>query len=691
MDNSRKTGIWAEKIGGQMESIGHEMNGHAPLAQGPEQTEESSANGNGHSRLPEATAEEETANAEKAANAHKVRKRTKTGCLTCRRRRIKCGEERPTCKNCTKSKRECEGYVPRVVFKDPVSAFRPNWDASYEHQLHSHFDPNGTGFGPLSSMTADGVPLAPLAPRPSYEEYGLGHSSRIGDHFATPGSDGYAAPGINNQINPNMFAMPTGRPTHMLATNGHDPALHAADRRASVTSPTSVSPQEAWERHFGDLSATSSHSMPSTTWSHDQASSIAQTTPYPTPLTGNSTDGSFPTPTWPVPGQSNHPETPLHPRSMSYDQRRLSTTGDLSQQYVGHQIQSQNQLYDVPPDTPVQPSFQEPEEELFDVDSDEEDAKVGQLNDVQSSDLGRMLQISARQTDTDVRSITNCLNSPNILATYQPAYAASPLKDSHTARVFCHFITATGPTLNVCERHPANPSVIFSGRPVPQAQRALWSYTLPMLALKHQGLLHSMLALSSLHIAKLQHTSPTPSLKHYHYALRRVAKALGNPNKRGDVATLAATLLLGFYEVATAEHSKWNSHLSGARELISEIDFAKMARRIEAHRSRQEEDEARSRSYSFNGYTNVFFKPSQIDMPAQAARRLDENLISTLTGFSTRYNDYGQVIDDTEPIPATEEPLKPKDIEHFQVQCDLFWWYAKQDVYQSILSNNRLL
>ncbi|KAJ4290471.1 hypothetical protein N0V90_010688 [Kalmusia sp. IMI 367209] len=49
-----------------------------------------------------------------------ARKRTKTGCLTCRKRRIKCGEERPSCTNCIKSKRQCEGYNPRIVFQPPI-------------------------------------------------------------------------------------------------------------------------------------------------------------------------------------------------------------------------------------------------------------------------------------------------------------------------------------------------------------------------------------------------------------------------------------------------------------------------------------------------------------------------------------------------------------------------------------------
>jgi len=36
-------------------------------------------------------------------------KRTKTGCRTCRNRRIKCDETKPYCNNCTKGKRICEG------------------------------------------------------------------------------------------------------------------------------------------------------------------------------------------------------------------------------------------------------------------------------------------------------------------------------------------------------------------------------------------------------------------------------------------------------------------------------------------------------------------------------------------------------------------------------------------------------
>lgn len=55
---------------------------------------------------------------------------------------------------------------------------------------------------------------------------------------------------------------------------------------------------------------------------------------------------------------------------------------------------------------------------------------------------------------------------------------------------------------------------MFEG-PTPTSQQNLWTYILPLKALNHQGLLHAMLALASLHIARLQRASATPSYKHY--------------------------------------------------------------------------------------------------------------------------------------------------------------------------------
>ncbi|KAI0206514.1 hypothetical protein F4808DRAFT_447752 [Astrocystis sublimbata] len=66
------------------------------------------------------------------AGRHKKR-RTKTGCLTCRKRRIKCDELHPTCKNCQKSKRECLGYDP--IFKNNQQPQQQSPQQS-PHQTH---------------------------------------------------------------------------------------------------------------------------------------------------------------------------------------------------------------------------------------------------------------------------------------------------------------------------------------------------------------------------------------------------------------------------------------------------------------------------------------------------------------------------------------------------------------------------
>ena len=327
------------------------------------------------------------------------------------------------------------------------------------------------------------------------------------------------------------------------------------------------------------------------------------------------------------------------------------------------------------------------DDDYYDVESDEDAVpNPPYIATTPQNDLGLLLALSASQDDRAIRSYTAFLHHSNILSTYQPTFTASPLMDATTARIFCHFITATGPSLSIFERHPMNPSVMFTGRPVPKSQQALWTYTLPMLALSNQGLLHAMLALASLHISKLQSTPPTSSLKHYHFALRRVSKAVATPSKRTDIATIAATLVLGHYEASTAEHSKWNSHLAGARQLLMEIDFKGMTKHIKDEKARRE---ARYGSWQ-DPYNSLTQKGQLPELYTSKEDEIDETIVSSIMGWKVRYDEFGRVVEDEQGDPMNVS-ITEKDIENHHVYTDLFWFYCKLDVYQCLISGNRLL
>lgn len=275
-----------------------------------------------------------------------------------------------------------------------------------------------------------------------------------------------------------------------------------------------------------------------------------------------------------------------------------------------------------------------------------------------------------------------------ILDHYRAEWVANPLRNPQTARVFAHFVYATGPMISIFERNPRNSSAMFSESPIPNTQQSLWTYTLPMMALNHQGLLHAMLAIASLHIARLQGASTTPSYKHYAYALKRIHHCVGHPKKRHLVTTFAASLLLGYYEVVTADHLKWSSHLIGASQLVQEIDYVGMTkeyRRVEAERGGYD------RQFAFEN-PDMLLNPRQLGSSSRdSSLAIDEELVGTLIGKKLRYDEFGRVLDESDTRRTSNSLPEPLDTTKYELYQDLFWWYCRQDVYRSVLSGNKLL
>ncbi|KAL1969884.1 hypothetical protein VTN77DRAFT_7393 [Rasamsonia byssochlamydoides] len=580
------------------------------------------------------------------------KRRTKTGCLTCRKRRIKCGEEKPKCKNCIKAKRECS-YMTRVIFKHPLGPF-------------GAFQP---GVGLDMRRMAMRVPLFPQQPGQPSTGQALGPQQRLLapriPNLAPAGPVGFDAPLQAPPVHGNPVEQPhpffypplyETTPSQALLSHAPPSITPVVEGHGPERTQSSSFGQTVYQQPFGP---DGSYQLRQGRGHYDQVSPAIQG--VSDPFHGPQADKSR--------SEVQAPPSQGQVASMVYD-REVTYTSPILQT-----LPSRMGCYD------------DESDDYYDVESDEETEETAQEEGYNQLSL---IMASANQDDLMIRSYTTFLNEPNILATYHPSMGSSPLNNPKTARIWVHFIHATGPSLSIWERHPINSSVLFSG-PVPTSQQGLWTYTLPLKSLEHPALLQAILAVSSLHIAKLQQAPLIISLKHYHYALRRIGKAVGLPLRRKQVATLAATLVLGFYEVMAAEHSKWNSHVAGAAQLIKEIDFAGITRDLRAQRRNvKAQRDQMAQADPWFGYGDFSGNGVSEDDPfAEKEADINEELIGALMGKAVNYDQFGQVESEGQRLGGKKHFTR-KDIENFRIQCDLYWWYCKQDLFQSMVSGNRL-
>ena len=332
------------------------------------------------------------------------------------------------------------------------------------------------------------------------------------------------------------------------------------------------------------------------------------------------------------------------------------------------------------------------DDDYWDVQSDEEmlDREDEPSEDmaVLSRDYSLIRRIHFENTNELAVRRYDAFIYDGILTHYKPEHVANPLKNPKTARVFAHFIHITGPSLSIFERNPRNPSSVFDG-PTPSSLQSLWTDILPMKALNNQGLLHAMLAHASLHIARLQKASITPSYKHYAYALKRLGRSLSNPKKRRTIETLATSLLLAYYEVTTADHVKWSTHLVGAAQLLAELDFPTLtqeARRLKAEQIAQEEQFPHQNP-------DMLIDRKQFEQRLELSATMpDEAMVSTIVGQKVSYDDFGRVIEEGSGKYEKARAMPEKyDLKSYEVLQDLYWWYSRHDAFQSMISGNPLM
>ncbi|KAF2145487.1 uncharacterized protein K452DRAFT_220599 [Aplosporella prunicola CBS 121167] len=172
-----------------------------------------------------------------------IKRRTKTGCLTCRKRRIKCDEAHPTCRNCQKSKRECLGYDPIFKQQPGPAQIQPAPSAAPQ---------------PVSAPAPVPPPSAPVA----YSHVPQGYAPAASANYAPPighsASPPVPAPDqsyeFSSAIDPALAGAEATAPMS-VAPVSYDPSLRIVKQEGAESRPADGQPLKARRIYIDDLFA----------------------------------------------------------------------------------------------------------------------------------------------------------------------------------------------------------------------------------------------------------------------------------------------------------------------------------------------------------------------------------------------------------------------------------------------------
>ncbi|EFX01453.1 c6 zinc finger domain containing protein [Grosmannia clavigera kw1407] len=553
-----------------------------------------------------------------------------------------------------------------IIFKDPMGTFHPNQIGPMPFQSASAHHLLASQQGSFASQNPRAISQGSLpfiAPRPPLMNDVAQYQHQLPHHPSMP----------PRQHPLHMQGIPAGHELHFIPPGHAQPMAPMPMSYAPSAQPDShghASFAQVWEPqppltgHGGSYD--DSGFLPSVDYGGPLTVPIAVPTPALVPAVGWSSDGNY-----------DVIDFPPVPRSHDYTRVFERGNAEYSAQSAMHSEEG----------------YWYSDDDASMGDSEDEEA-TDQMEHVQANDLGVIVarRLPNRPFDafgTQLRTFSNFADA-NVLADYVPSSLNSPLTDARTASVFWYFVNVTGPSMSLFERYPVDPSPIFEGRPVPRSRQHIWTYTFPTIALNHPALLQAMLALGSLHMAKLQGIPATASMKHYHLSLRRIARNYQSTSRRVQPATLAATMLLGFYEVWNSDHDKWCKHMWGARAILREIPLREMTKKMIAlKRKRRQALYQGSLDHDSTMPEDGIVADKDIDL-------VDSVIVSQLSGLPVGYDQDEDVTSSSfhnrrSTSWTTPDAYTEKDIKTYHILSDLFWWYAKMDVYQSILGGTRLL
>ncbi|KAI1023540.1 hypothetical protein LB503_000695 [Fusarium chuoi] len=173
-----------------------------------------------------------------------IKRRTKTGCLTCRKRRIKCDETHPTCNNCKKSKRECLGYDP--IFRQQAGG----QSSSNIQPAPSQRTPPTVPSSVPSTVPSSIAPNTALAARPT-NSYGSQPSMLPSSYATAHATTASPNPSITSLSYDSSFSNVASPPVKSESAYEYPPAIDPALQGFSSTS-NAESSRAVEQRHLAD-------------------------------------------------------------------------------------------------------------------------------------------------------------------------------------------------------------------------------------------------------------------------------------------------------------------------------------------------------------------------------------------------------------------------------------------------------
>jgi hypothetical protein len=371
----------------------------------------------------------------------------------------------------------CEGYNQRVVFKDPLNAYRPS--LSNSHQIAFTGPMPGTGNMDIYSQSVLGQNPLPIAPKP-FTAVNLGHvtsfsapsqapSSSVGHREYTFSENLLPTPDTVDRSrlpDPGSSQILQGRSQHMY---GHI-IKQEPKGVAPLTPPNTNSIESSDTATFKSQTFIQTHFF-----DHNVPEPLPNDLPYSSTVPWNTepqTPLSSLTPIGPLfsAGLGDTP-TQYTVNDHNFEQLKLKAYQDAQWTSDRKEVQEDQYIED--------------EEDPFDVSDDDIDMEdygdTRQWNDQNSPQTPKNLSVlvafqrNRSNSVVGLRSFKSYIDGMDGLTNYIPSPQSTPLRDQITARIFCHFINVSGPAISMYERHPANPSLIFQGTPVPKSQQHIWA------------------------------------------------------------------------------------------------------------------------------------------------------------------------------------------------------------------------